>query len=213
MIDVAADIGGTFTDCIVRWSDERTARRQRLKVLSSGLVQARVEQRWTGGIMHLAVPTALTHDGFWVGADFVVQSDHGSERRLPIETWQHVGSSESITHVASRVPESGFTIDAGCRCILDGHLEAPVLAMRLLLGLPIGAPLPPTRVRLGTTRGTNALLTRDGAAIALLTTTGFADLLSIGTQVRPELFDLTIRKPPALPRAVLEIDGRLDRNG
>ncbi|MEM6776514.1 MAG: hydantoinase B/oxoprolinase family protein [Planctomycetota bacterium] len=213
MIDVAADIGGTFTDCIVRWSDERTARRQRLKVLSSGLVQARVQQRWIGGIMHLAVPTALTHDGFWVGADFVVQSDHGSERRLPIETWQHVGSSESITHVAARLPESGFTIDAGCRCILDGHLEAPVLAMRLLLGLPIGAPLPPTRVRLGTTRGTNALLTRDGAAIALLTTTGFADLLSIGTQVRPELFDLTIRKPPALPRAVLEIDGRLDRNG
>ena len=53
-------------------------------------------------------------------------------------------------------------------------------------------------VRLGTTRGTNALLTRRGAATALVTTRGFGDVLRIGYQNRPKLFELAIRKPPPL---------------
>ena len=41
--------------------------------------------------------------------------------------------------------------------------EAPIVAIRYLLGLPLDEPIPPVAVRLGTTRGTNALLTRRGA--------------------------------------------------
>jgi 5-oxoprolinase (ATP-hydrolysing) len=96
---------------------------------------------------------------------------------------------------------------------LDGGEPAPVLAIRTILGLPKGAPLPPVSVRLGTTRGTNALLTRRGARVAFVTTRGFADVLRIANQDRPRLFDLDIRKPAPLFETVVEIDERLDATG
>ncbi len=91
--------------------------------------------------------------------------------------------------------------------------EAPLVAIRYLLGLPLAEPVPAVAVRLGTTRGTNALITRRGAKTALVTTRGFGDILTIGYQNRPRLFDLAIRKPPPLFAAVIEIDERTDAEG
>ncbi|MCB1208973.1 MAG: hydantoinase B/oxoprolinase family protein [Verrucomicrobiales bacterium] len=88
-----------------------------------------------------------------------------------------------------------------------------MLGIRWLLGLPLAAPTPPVRLRLGTTRGTNALLTRRGARTALITTRGFGDLPDIGYQNRPRLFDLTIRKPPRLAERVIEVDERMAADG
>jgi hypothetical protein len=51
---------------------------------------------------------------------------------------------------------------------------------------------------MGTTVATNALLERQGAPTALLTTKGFGDLLEIGNQARPQIFDLTCHKPGLL---------------
>ena len=50
----------------------------------------------------------------------------------------------------------------------------------------------------GTTVGTNALLERRGARTALITTEGFVDVLAIGRQARPELYNLNATKPPPL---------------
>ena len=50
----------------------------------------------------------------------------------------------------------------------------------------------------GTTVGTNALLQRRGARTALITTGGFEDVLAIGRQARPELYNLNAVKPPPL---------------
>jgi N-methylhydantoinase A len=50
----------------------------------------------------------------------------------------------------------------------------------------------------GTTVGTNALLQRRGARTALITTHGFEDVLVIGRQARPELYNLNAIKPPPL---------------
>ncbi len=50
----------------------------------------------------------------------------------------------------------------------------------------------------GTTVGTNALLQRRGARIALITTKGFEDVLAIGRQARPELYNLNAIKPQPL---------------
>lgn len=50
----------------------------------------------------------------------------------------------------------------------------------------------------GTTVGTNALLQRRGARAALVTTKGFEDVLAIGRQARPELYNLNAVKPPPL---------------
>ena len=50
----------------------------------------------------------------------------------------------------------------------------------------------------GTTVGTNALLQRRGARTALVTTAGFEDVLVIGRQARPELYNLNAIKPAPL---------------
>ena len=50
----------------------------------------------------------------------------------------------------------------------------------------------------GTTVGTNSLLERRGARVALVTTAGFEDLLEIGRQARPRLYDLDVQREPPL---------------
>lgn len=50
----------------------------------------------------------------------------------------------------------------------------------------------------GTTVATNALLQRKGAEVGIVTTRGFRDLLEIGRQVRPSIYDLQIDAPPPL---------------
>ncbi len=91
--------------------------------------------------------------------------------------------------------------------------RAPLEGIRAILGLEPGAPIPPCDVRMGTTIATNALLERRGTRCALAITAGFADLLEIGTQARPRIFDLQIRKPGVLHARVVEVDARLDARG
>lgn len=47
-------------------------------------------------------------------------------------------------------------------------------------------------IRMGTTVATNALLERKGEPMALVITKGFKDVLYIGNQARPKIFDLVI---------------------
>ncbi|MBW2623808.1 MAG: hydantoinase/oxoprolinase family protein, partial [Deltaproteobacteria bacterium] len=54
------------------------------------------------------------------------------------------------------------------------------------------------RIVHGSTVATNALLERKGARTALITTAGFEDVLEIGRQTRPNLYDLTGRRSPPL---------------
>ena len=67
-------------------------------------------------------------------------------------------------------------------------------------------------IRMGTTVATNALLERRGSPLALVITKGFADLLEIGNQARPNIFDLTCSKPSLLYKRVLEVDERVALN-
>ncbi len=61
----------------------------------------------------------------------------------------------------------------------------------------------PLHIIHGTTVGTNSLLERRGACVALITTAGFEDLIEIGRQARPRLYDLNVRRePPLVPRAL-----------
>ncbi|MDH5559584.1 MAG: hydantoinase B/oxoprolinase family protein [Deltaproteobacteria bacterium] len=64
-------------------------------------------------------------------------------------------------------------------------------------------------IRMGTTIATNALLERKGARLALMITQGFEDLLEIGYQNRPELFDLEIKKPELLYSKVFPVKERV----
>ena len=67
----------------------------------------------------------------------------------------------------------------------------------------------------GTTVATNALLERDWADTALVTTEGFRDVLEIGRQTRPDLYDFRTEKPrPVVGRdRRYEVPGRLDERG
>ena len=91
--------------------------------------------------------------------------------------------------------------------------RAPLEGIRKLLGLAEDDAIPACDVRMGTTLATNALLERTGTPSALLITRGFRDLLEIGTQARPSIFDLEIRKPELLYREVLEVAARADAAG
>ncbi|THX57369.1 putative 5-oxoprolinase [Aureobasidium pullulans] len=64
-------------------------------------------------------------------------------------------------------------------------------------------------IRMGTTVATNALLERKGEPTALLITKGFKDLLTIGNQSRPAMFNLAIDRPSALFTCVEEISERV----
>lgn len=72
-----------------------------------------------------------------------------------------------------------------------------------------------TQIVHGTTVATNALLERAGAKTALLTTKGFRDVLHIGRQDRPSLYDLTAKRPDPLVarRHRREVDERILHDG
>jgi N-methylhydantoinase A len=58
----------------------------------------------------------------------------------------------------------------------------------------------------GTTVATNALIQHRGAKTGLITTQGFRDLLEIGRQKRPDLYDLQVDKPPTLVSRDLRLE-------
>jgi len=69
---------------------------------------------------------------------------------------------------------------------------------------------------MGTTVATNALLEKKGAPFGFIVTKGFKDLLEIGDQTRPDLFDLSISGKPDLlydPKDVVEADERVTMEG
>jgi 5-oxoprolinase (ATP-hydrolysing) len=108
---------------------------------------------------------------------------------------------DGALHVAKPLSSDTAALE-GIRAILE---RAGAIA--------VGAPLPACRVRIGTTVATNALLERRGADVVLIANRGLGDVLEIGTQERPELFDLAVRKPAPLARLVVEVPGRVAVDG
>ncbi len=185
----------------------RSRAAQRHKVLSSAVTKGAVTASSTVDRIVDAARSA-DPDNFWQGYEFRLLNAEG---QCVADSWVNrfdratgeleLASSLSIAPTAEHAYE------------LSGGEEAPVLAIRYLLGLRLDEPIPRSVVRLGTTRGTNALLTRTGARTAFITTRGFADILRIGYQNRPRLFDLAIRKPEPLFSEVVEIDERVAADG
>lgn len=96
--------------------------------------------------------------------------------------------------------------------------DAPLEGIRRLLEvircekIPRGTPLDisdVSSIRMGTTLATNCALERNGERCAFITTKGFKDILMIGDQSRPDIFDLNIKKTEPLYDMVVEIDERV----
>ena len=93
------------------------------------------------------------------------------------------------------------------RCFLEGLQALEGKAERGLPGLEFIAH--------GTTVNTNAIIQREGAKAALLTTKGFRDVLEIGRQIRPGAHDFFSERPaPLVPRSLrVEVEERIASDG
>ncbi|HEX2209590.1 MAG TPA: hydantoinase/oxoprolinase family protein, partial [Longimicrobium sp.] len=194
------DTGGTFTDCLALGPDGAL---HRVKVLSSSALR--------GVVAEVDSADTLRVSEDWGAAPGVVD---GLEMRA-------LSADAEPVRITSYDPASGRMrlerrmegVRPGTAIEVRSPEEAPVLAARLVTGTAYGSPLPPLAMRLATTRGTNALLERRGAPTALFITRGFGDLLRIGTQQRPDLFALEVRKPEPLYAVAQEVEERRAADG
>ena len=118
----------------------------------------------------------------------------------------------TFTDVVAVSPDGALTTEKVPSDSINGGIQV----LRRHLGIAKTAKIPAARVadiRIGTTIATNMLLERKGERVALLVTRGFADILLIGDQTRPHLFDLDARRPTPLWEQVAEIDERLAADG
>ncbi len=130
------------------------------------------------------------------------------------EFWIDRGGT--FTDIVARTPEGRLITRKLLSENPERYADAAVAGIRDCLGLADSQTIPDgaiDAVKMGTTVATNALLERKGERVLLLITEGFADLLRIGTQARPSLFDLHIRRPDLLYETVAEVPGRLDPDG
>lgn len=129
-----------------------------------------------------------------------VRSKRKTKRPSPQPTEQvrvGVDTGGTFTDFVFETPEGlrvfklASTPDDPARAIIEGLQR---------IALETGVNLKAMEVVHGTTVGTNALLERRGARIALLTTKGFEDVLVIGRQARPALYDLNVKRlAPLVP--------------
>ncbi len=198
------DVGGTFTDCLGRCPDGQLVRH---KTLSSGTTKGRCS---IGSSTHEIHDTQRRGDpdDFYAGWRLRLLDEQGHvAASSDVEQFHSQGGSLRLAAPLPAPPTSGQRYE------LQAPWEAPIVAVRYLLRLPATDSLPDLTLRLGTTRGTNALLTRQGATTGLVTTEGFADVLAIGYQTRPELFQLAVRKPAPLYAAVTTVGERIAADG
>ncbi|MEM6361621.1 MAG: hydantoinase B/oxoprolinase family protein [Bacteroidota bacterium] len=198
MWNIWIDTGGTFTDCIAL---SPTGQRKSLKILSSSVLR--------GAIKKVKANQVLTH--FSWPADSDIFKDFSF-------TCLATGIGAKV--LSADLHTGWITLDRSFRqdeihgeFEITSSEEVPVLAARLLTSTPLTEELPPLSMRLGSTKGTNALLEKKGAKVAFITTKGFEDLLVIRDQQRPHLFDLNIKTPPPIYAHVVGVEERIDSDG
>ena len=198
---IFVDTGGTFTDCL---GIDPRGRCLRAKVLSSGSLRATVSSVLADDKIRLNSSWDLPDD-FFVGFHFK-------------QTTSVFGAVPIVRYIAERKEfhlESSWQepFQKGDLVELLSLEEPPILGARLLTKTAKNQSLPQISMRLGTTLGTNALLERKGASLALFVTQGFKDLLVIGNQQRPDLFALKIEKKQPLYKIVIDVPERINAQG
>jgi 5-oxoprolinase (ATP-hydrolysing) len=127
----------------------------------------------------------------------------------------YIDRGGTFTDIVAEAPDGALS---SLKLLSDNpnYDDAALEGIRRCLGVASGAAIPSDRiaeVRMGTTVATNALLTRTGEPLVLVTTRGFRDQLRIGYQNRPKLFALNIELPDMLYARVIEADERVTTEG
>jgi 5-oxoprolinase (ATP-hydrolysing) len=202
------DTGGTFTDCIAISPEYKE---QNIKVLSSGRLRGKLIE-------------PLSETTFKIQANWQTEANIFEDYVFRLLNLPRESSYESSNLKILKTDLKNYTLTLASPLLLmssqtsidfeiTADEEAPILATRIATQTPLNQALPPIQMRLGSTKGTNALLERKGAKVTLLITKGFRDLLKIGTQQRPHLFALNIIKALPLYENVIEVNERLDSRG
>ncbi|MEL7473605.1 MAG: hydantoinase/oxoprolinase N-terminal domain-containing protein, partial [Planctomycetota bacterium] len=198
---VSIDVGGTFTDGV---ASGPSGEARCIKVLSSGAIRTILGAPIAEDRLAWAPPCPN-----WALAGLIgcrIRPIGGGATRRVVDA-----AADSVRLDASIKNEIGWR--PGASVSLETGEPSPILAARLLTATPAGATLPIDDFRLATTRATNALLARQHARVALLTTEGFGDLLEIGDQRRPDLFALSIQRPRPITDLTFEAPARVDARG
>ncbi len=131
--------------------------------------------------------------------------------------WQFwVDRGGTFTDIVARHPDGELSTFKLLSENPEQYVDAAVHGIRQILNLTPEHPFPFDQldcVKMGTTVATNALLERKGVPTLLLITAGFKDLLRIGYQNRPELFELEIILPELLYSEAREVPERLNADG
>ena len=134
-----------------------------------------------------------------------------------MSSWQFwIDRGGTFTDVVARHPDGKLTTHKLLSENPGRYRDAAIAGIKSVLGMALDAPIPPgtiEAVKMGTTVATNALLERKGERTLLLVNRGFADVLRIGNQARPRLFDLKIVLPSLLYERVIEVGGRVAVDG
>jgi len=181
------DTGGTFTDGV---AVDPAGALHRAKVLSNSALRGRIKRCLDQNTVSVHASWAVCDD-LVTGATFQLLGRRGPDRR--IRGLDHERRSLLLDGPLPVAVAAGDTFEV---CSPE---PAPLLAARLLTRTPARAALPPIAMRLAPT--------------ALFITEGFGDLLRIGNQQRPDLFDLDVRRPEPLPEVVVEVPERMEADG
>jgi len=198
---ISIDTGGTFTDCLAK---DPQGNLHRAKVLSTSALRGMIAENIEPQQLRIAEKWGVPSD-FVQGFRFSLL-DKTHPEVLVVE----YDAGEKILMLNKPL---NFDLQPNTPFEVCSTEEAPILAARIVTKTLPNAKLPDIRMRLATTRGTNALLERKGVSTALFITRGFGDLLRIGTQQRPDIFALEIIKPEPLYEVVVEVDERLNSDG
>jgi len=198
---IRIDTGGTFTDCL---AVDPQGNIHTAKVLSSGALRGIIREKIDD--FHFRIHEKWSApDDFIRGFAFGLLGQSISEFRVAGYDAEHAILTLDQPYSAELSANQAFEVHS--------PEEAPILAARLVSKTAFGNPLPPISMRLATTLGTNALLEKKGAGVALFITRGFSDLLLIGNQQRSDLFALNILKPEPLYQEVVEVAERISADG
>ncbi|MFT5800056.1 MAG: 5-oxoprolinase (ATP-hydrolyzing), partial [Candidatus Azotimanducaceae bacterium] len=137
--------------------------------------------------------------------------------KINTNKWQFwVDRGGTFTDIVARRPDGQLETHKLLSENPEVYADAAVHGIKSLLGLTGDDTVPTGKisaVKMGTTVATNALLERKGERTLLMITKGLGDLLRIGYQNRPDLFDLEIKLPQLLYEDVVEVDERVAADG
>ena len=124
----------------------------------------------------------------------------------------------TFTDVFARCPDGNIKVLKLLSVDPKNYKDAPTEGIRRILESVTNKKFPKEEkidtsdiewIRMGTTVATNALLERKGERMALAVNQGLKDVIFIGNQTRPKIFDLNIVVPEVLYEEVIEVDESL----